>query len=166
MHLQMTLLISVAKLVSLFSWWINLSSAASCTTVHTKQDRITRSSLAGETIALVEAFDHSYLLKHDLQRILGKRIPFHLMTDSKLLFDVITGNLYTTKARLIMDIATVRESHNQHIVSNIALPDRVYKIVDPFKKIVHCPLLERVMFTGYLNHSIWQYVLDTSIDLC
>lgn len=61
-----------------------------------KSRRITRSSMAGETIALAEGFDHAFIIKHDLQRILGRKVPLLLVTDSKLLFDVITRNRYTS----------------------------------------------------------------------
>lgn len=41
------------------------------------------------------------------------------MTDSKLLLDLIYENRCTTKARFMVDIATVRESYNQLIITNI-----------------------------------------------
>lgn len=131
-----------------------------------KSRRVTRSSLAGETIALADAFDNVFLLQHDLQRILGKQIPILMMTDSKLLFDVITGNKYTTEARLMVDIAAVREAYNQRTISNIALIERAYNIADPLTKITHSNILQNIMETGYLRHPISQYVLDSQLKLC
>lgn len=84
-----------------------------------KARRITPSSLAGETLALSNAFHHAYLLKHDLQGILVIQIPILILTDSKLLSDVITGNQCTAEARLMMDIASFREAYNQRTISNI-----------------------------------------------
>lgn len=88
-----------------------------------KARRVTRSSFAGETIALADAFDNVFLLQHDLQRILGKPVPILVMTDSKLLFDVITGNRTTSEARQMVDVAAVREAYNQQIIPNVALID-------------------------------------------
>ena len=76
--------------------------------------RITRSGMAGETIALAEAFDH-FFVTHELQRILGRPVPLLMMTDSKLLFDFIPGNKYTTEARWMVDISAVREAYNQRL---------------------------------------------------
>lgn len=130
-----------------------------------KARRATRSSLAEETFALSNTFDHSYLLKHDLQQILGMHEPILMLTDSNLLFDVITGNRYTTEARLVVDIAAVCEAYNQRIISNIALTDLAYNIADPLIKIVYSPPLKKVMTTSYLNHTIRKYVLDTNLEL-
>lgn len=47
-------------------------------------------------------------------------MPILMIADSELLFDVITGNRYTTEARLMVDIADVRAAYNQRIISNIA----------------------------------------------
>lgn len=130
-----------------------------------KSCRFTRSSLAGENIALADAFNQVYILKHDLQRILGKQVPILMLTDSKLLFDVITGNRYTTEARLMVDIAAVREAYNQRIITNIALIDRHYNLADSFTKIEHSPFLEQVLKSAYLHHPIRQYVLDSNIPI-
>ncbi len=33
-------------------------------------------------------FDHAYIIKHDLERILGCQIPLSMLTDSEQIFDV------------------------------------------------------------------------------
>lgn len=54
-----------------------------------KCKRVTRSAMAGEALAFVKGFDAAYLIKHDLQRMLGQEIPLIILTDSKQVFDVI-----------------------------------------------------------------------------
>lgn len=81
-----------------------------------KSRRVTRSSLAGEAIAFADDFDNAFILKHDIQSILRKPIPFLVVTDSKLSFDVITENQYITELSLMVDIAAVREAYNQRII--------------------------------------------------
>lgn len=131
-----------------------------------KSRHVTRSTLARETISLAEAFHQSYILKHVFQRILGNRIYISMMTNSKLLSDVITWNWLATEARLIVYIAAVREAYNQRTIPNIALIDRAYNNADPLTKIAYYQLSEKVTPTGYLNHSIRQYVLGPSTHLC
>ncbi len=55
-----------------------------------KVQRVVRSIMAGEIYAFSSAFDHAYIIKHDLERILGCQIPLSMFTDSKQIFDVIT----------------------------------------------------------------------------
>lgn len=128
-----------------------------------KSRRVTRSSMAGETIALAEAFDLSFILKHDLQRMLGREIPLLLFTDSKLLFDVITGNRYTTEARLMVDVASVREAYNQKIISNIALIKKEHNVADALTKIKPNDALLQVLSAHKLIHPIQQYVVDNRL---
>jgi hypothetical protein len=67
--------------------------------------------MTAEAPSFSDAFDQSFIIKHaDLQRMLGREIPLLMLTDSKFLFDVKTGNKYTTEKRLLTDIASIRES--------------------------------------------------------
>jgi hypothetical protein len=65
-----------------------------------KARRVTRSIIAGELIALYEAFDRSFVLKSDLEDMLNVRIPIRMYTDSQLLFDVISEGSMTAERRL------------------------------------------------------------------
>jgi hypothetical protein len=40
-------------------------------------------------MALADAFDMAYALKHDIQTIIKQRVPIVIITDSLSLFDVI-----------------------------------------------------------------------------
>lgn len=72
-----------------------------------KARRATRSSLAGETILFADSFKKSFTFQHNLQRMLECKTAVLMFTDSKLLFDVIPGNRYTTELRPKLSIATV-----------------------------------------------------------
>lgn len=72
-----------------------------------------------------DAFNHAYWIQYEKQRILGKTMLILLMTDSKLLLYVITGNWYTTEARLMIEIGAVRKKYNERIILNNALIDSV-----------------------------------------
>jgi hypothetical protein len=54
-----------------------------------KSRMVTRSVLAAETIALVEAYHVGYCLRHELSRLLGRHVSLTLATDSQTLFNAI-----------------------------------------------------------------------------
>jgi hypothetical protein len=45
-----------------------------------KSRRVTRSSMAPEALAFSDSFDHAFIIKHDLQRMLGREIPLLMLT--------------------------------------------------------------------------------------
>ena len=91
--------------------------------------------MAGETIALAEAFAQAFILKHDLHRITGRYFPLLMLIESKILFDVVTRNWYTTEARLIVDIAAVCEAYKNKTISNLGWIKREYNAADSLTKI-------------------------------
>ena len=121
--------------------------------------------MAGETVALTEAFDHIFIIKHDLQRMLGKQVALLMIKDSKLLFDVIPGNRYTTEARLKVDIAAVREGYNQKIISSIALISKHYNLDDPLTNIKGNSSLDVFLRTHRVQHPIEQHVVEPKLNI-
>jgi hypothetical protein len=128
-----------------------------------KSRRVTRSSMAAEALAFADAFDHAFILKHDLQRILGREVPLLMLTDSKFLFDVITGNKYTTEKKLMADIASIREAYNDRTISNIALIRREHNAADAMTKIAQNAALQAVLHTHRVSHPLEQNVIDTRL---
>eukprot|EP00171_Calliarthron_tuberculosum_P004827 IDg4827t1 len=86
-----------------------------------KSRRVVRSIMAAETYAFTNAFDQTFVLKHDMEKMLHKTIPLKMFTDSKQLFDVITKASYPTEKRLMIDILAVREAYNTFEISNVGL---------------------------------------------
>jgi len=52
--------------------------------------------MAGETLAFVDGFDAAFLLRNDIQVMLGQHPPLIMFTDSQPLFDVLTRAKSTT----------------------------------------------------------------------
>lgn len=76
-----------------------------------KSCRVTHSRLPEKNNCFCsDAFDDAFILKYDLRRILNRPVPLSTMTDSKLLFDAIAENRFTTDNRLIVDVGAVREA--------------------------------------------------------
>ena len=73
-----------------------------------KSRRVVRSILAAELYAFVSYNDCCQIIAHDLFRIVGKRFPVHLMTDSKSIFDTVTKLSSVSEKRLMIDISSLR----------------------------------------------------------
>ncbi len=77
--------------------------------------------MTGETYAFSDAFDQAFVIRHDLETIYNRIIPFVSFTDSKKLFDFVTKVTYPTEKRLMIDIASVRQVYDTFKISNIGL---------------------------------------------
>ena len=75
-----------------------------------KSKRVSRSVLRSETMNLADAFDMAFTLRHDLEHMIQQSIPIIMITDSLLLFNIITKATTTTEKRLMIDLRTVYES--------------------------------------------------------
>lgn len=60
--------------------------------------RVNRSGLADETIRIADAFDFVYIIRNDLQRILGQNLLLLMKTDFNWILGVTTDRKYTTEA--------------------------------------------------------------------
>ena len=86
-----------------------------------------------------------------------------MITDSKLLVDVITGNNYTTEKRLIVDIASIREAYSDHIISNITLIRSEHNAADAMTNVTQNTALQEILHTNRVSHPLEQYVIDTRL---
>jgi len=66
--------------------------------------------MAGEVYAFTCAFDASFIIKHDFERIYNQHLPLVLLTFSKQMSYVITRASHTTEKRLTIDVAAPREA--------------------------------------------------------
>lgn len=124
-----------------------------------KSSRVTRSSTAGETLAFSDAFDHAYLMGHDLQRMLSQQVPILMMTDSEQLFHLLTRCRYTTERRLMVDISAAREAYNDGLISNVGLISSNYNPADGLTKLKSNGALQDLMLRNVIDHPVRQFVV-------
>ena len=124
-----------------------------------KSRRVVKSIMAGEVYAFSAAFDVSFLLKHDMDRVLNRLIPLHMFTDSKQMFDVITSARHTTEKRLMIDITAARQSYERFEIHNVGLVPGKSNPADGFTKPNPCNALREILKSGIDETPVSQWVI-------
>jgi len=125
-----------------------------------KCKRVTRSSMAGETLAFSHGFDSAYLLQHDLQSMLGRKLPLLMLTDSLPLFNVLTRAKQTSERRLMVDISAAREAYNDRSISKIAFTRSEFNPADGLTRTQPNAALLKLLRTHIVDHPVEQYVVE------
>ena len=119
-----------------------------------KSTRVARSTMAAETLAFVDGFDNFFLIKHELQRLLGRDIPVTMLTYCQLLFDALTRSRYTTERRLMVDIASAREAYSNGLIFNIGLILSEHNPADSLTKVNCNNAMYKLRCTHRLSHPV------------
>ncbi len=82
-------------------------------------------------------FDSSLTLPSELQGLLSRKIPLHLLIDSECLFDVISKGSRTSEKRIMSDIAATRERYRRHDITNIGFVQSSRNIADGLTKVMN-----------------------------
>ena len=118
-----------------------------------------RSILGAEMLAFADAFDLSFLLKRDLEDILGKKLPLKMLTDSKCLFDIITKQSETTEKRLEIDVKAVREGYNAFEISDIGFIRSANNPADALTKVRGNDSLLKLLETNKCDFDVDKWVV-------
>lgn len=110
-----------------------------------KSKRVTRSVLAAELFAAVNAFDCASTLRVTLNDIFGLVVPLVIYTDSKSLFDSITGLNSTTEKRLLIDLFILRQNYELRELSDIVWIPSSLNPADAMTKQKASPALLNLM---------------------
>lgn len=108
-------------------------------------------------MALADGFDIAYSLKHDLQKLMGKRVPITLFTDSLSLFDTITKATTTLEKRLMIDVENVKETYVKHELEKLGYVRSQHNPSDAFTKVMKCKALDEAL-EGRLDHPVEQWI--------
>ena len=122
--------------------------------------RIVRSTTAGEGLAFADGFDISYAAREDLQHALGKNIPILMLTDSQILFNIITRRRTTTERRMMVDLKSIREAYAKREIANIALIASGDNPADALTKIKANNALHKLIDDARIDHKIVQFVME------
>ena len=107
-----------------------------------------RSIIGGETYAFSDGFDFASLMSHDLQRILKRKIPLTMITDSEQLFKIIIKSMTTPEKRLMIDVEAARAAYNEGEIRDVGWIPGAKNSADEFTKAPECPVLIKILDTG------------------
>ncbi len=122
--------------------------------------RIVRSTTAGEGLAFADGFDMSYTMREDMQQAVGKQIPIVMITDSQILFNIITRRRTTTERRMMIDLKAARDAYAKREISNIALISSEHNPADALTKIKSNHSLNKLIDSARIDHPIVQFVIE------
>jgi hypothetical protein len=109
-------------------------------------------------MALADAFDTAYALKHDIEMIMKQRIPIVILTDSLSLFDVITKASTTAEKRLMIDLSVLKQAYDRREIETIGLVRTAHNPADMLTKIKGSAILDTILSTAQLCHPVEQWV--------
>ena len=125
-----------------------------------KSKRIVRSTTAAEALAFANGFDISYAIQADLGRILRTEPPIVIITDSEILFNILTRRRLTTERRMMVDLLATRNAYANQEISNILLIPSEFNPADALTKLKHNNSLRRLIETAVIDHPISQYIIE------
>ena len=105
-----------------------------------------------------DAFDISYIIKRELQRLSARNVPLTMVTDSLSLFDIITRASITAEKRLMIDLETVNGTFKRREIEKMGFNRTEFNPADALTKAKKCLAMEEVLTTGTLPYSIEQRV--------
>lgn len=82
-----------------------------------------------------EAFDSAFVLKYELEKMLGGRVPLEMLADSRPLFDFILNATRTKDRRFVIDLVAARESSLIKRYMTSGLIKSQYNLADIFTKV-------------------------------
>ena len=114
-----------------------------------------KSTLAAETLALVDGLDTAIYLGHILSELLGKTtkniISVECFIDNKSLFDNIHSTKLVSEKRLRIDIAVIKQMLERKEIDSVTWVDASHQLSDCLtKRGASCEKLLQVFKTGSL----------------
>ena len=81
--------------------------------------RIVKSTLAAETLSMVDGLDMALFVEHMLTEITKRKVPIECFIDNKSLFDNIHSTKLVDEKRLRIDIASIKQMKERHEISSV-----------------------------------------------
>ena len=109
-------------------------------------------------LAFSDAFDMSYAIQHDLQALINQEIPLVMMTDSLLLFDIITKCTQTAGKRLLINLNSAKQAYKQREVKMIGFVRTEFNPTDCLTKVMRSKVLENILRNAKIYHRLTQWI--------
>lgn len=119
--------------------------------------------MAFQTRPFVAGFDAGFLLRRQIELIIGASVPLLIPTSGNFLFNVLTFNTSTGEARLayqlMPDIFSVRQAYGRRGLDKIGFIGRNLNLADDLTKHEGNGVLLQAMLAGHVYHPVEYYVL-------
>lgn len=125
-----------------------------------KSRRLATHKTTAEGIAIGTGFGASFAIQTDLSMALQAKIPIMMITDSRILFDIITRRRTSTEKRLIIDLKIPREAYAAREIRKIAFIAREDNPADSLTKLKSNKALIQLIRDGRIQHKITQYIFE------
>ncbi|KAJ8905594.1 hypothetical protein NDN08_002100 [Rhodosorus marinus] len=119
-----------------------------------KARRVTRSVLGAEVLAFVEAVDEAFILRHLINDLIGLTVPIEMYTDSQSIFATVMKANVPQEKRLVIDLASIRESYRNGIIKRIGFVSSKQNLADALTKDVKSERLQDYLATGVLSFDV------------
>ena len=124
-----------------------------------KSPIIVRSTLAAETLDLLDAADDSIIFQQDLYELFGFRFPIDLITDSKSIFKLISKGTTTSKKLLMIDIRATRESFNDGVINYLGCMNCKYNFADTLTKYKSNLMMKEFLERRRITYEVDQWII-------
>eukprot|EP00173_Palmaria_palmata_P005180 Plantae.Rhodophyta-Palmaria_palmata.ctg8631.p2 GENE.Plantae.Rhodophyta-Palmaria_palmata.ctg8631~~Plantae.Rhodophyta-Palmaria_palmata.ctg8631.p2 ORF type:complete len:164 (+),score=4.93 Plantae.Rhodophyta-Palmaria_palmata.ctg8631:229-720(+) len=130
-----------------------------------KCQRVTTSSLSGETVALTTVFESAYMLRNAVSEVLGRRVSLFAFTDISSLFQVIAKSNPVREKRLLIDAAILKDAYSSGSLDNLCFIRTEFNPADPLSKdVADETFLLGLLHDGRLEHDVAEFIIeDTSL---
>lgn len=115
-------------------------------------------------MSFADVFYMSFTLEHDLENITSSKLPIHMITGRKYLFDVFTKTTTAKENRLRIDLKTVKNAYDSFEVNYVALKRTKLNISYALSKVKTNSVLLHTIKNGKIDHPTGQWIILTKAN--
>jgi hypothetical protein len=93
--------------------------------------------------------------------MINRLIPMSMLTDSKVLFEVLVKTSSTQERRLMIDVAAAKQAYDRKDISDIGFIRSMHNLADGLTKRGSCKNLLEALHTGEIVHPFEQWVIHS-----
>ncbi len=123
---------------------------------------LAHSTITGEALAFAEDLDCSYAIGSHMMNIIGHSILLTLLTDSEILFLIITRRKTTIEGLSMVHLIAVKATYPERDISNVAFTASEFTQADKMTKRKLNDALRKILTTGDIDHPVCQYIIENN----
>lgn len=121
--------------------------------------------LGAETYGFADCFHVVFLIRDELEKVLGHCISVSILTDFASLLNVIIRSSRTSEKRLTIDLVATKEFYDNREIDDIGWIPSSINIADAFTKMEYNKCLDELMDTGIFSQEVSQCEIRKRTDI-